>query len=214
MSLDRLKKYILPPVPIAILTLIGLLLLSALLYYKSVRSQRYMEPSLALAQPRIEFAQNMIRLFENEFGPRKLKGVVLTKNSIFISDSLMFNDPLHPKAINRLFLKKMSNIFLSMLKNSEMRPHFDLILINARLRVSPSLEESKKRRLTRQHVAESIMDSMYTVEPNLIKYYGIFAATTVPVQPKDKNSWVEFRIIQSEHLHIELMKSLTKYFLD
>lgn len=212
MKFERLKKYILPPVPIAILTLIGLLLLSALLYYKSVRAQRYLEPSLALARPRIEFAENITRLFEKEFGPRSIKGVVLAKNSIFIHDSLIFNDPLHPKAINSPFLENISNIFLTMLNDADMRTRVDLVLVNARLEISPSLEENKRRRIKRQHISESIIDSMYNVEPGLIKYYGIFAATTVPVAHDTESNWVEFRIIPSEHLHIELMKSLTKYF--
>ena len=68
MKYKRIQKFIPHPVPIVILTLIGLLLLSALLYYKAVRSQRYLEPSLALAQPRIEFIHKIGLFFQEEFG--------------------------------------------------------------------------------------------------------------------------------------------------
>lgn len=211
MSLERLKKFIPSPVPVVLLTLIGLLLLSALLYYKAVRAQRYLEPSLALAQPRIEFTHNISQLFEKEFGPMKIEGVVLSGNSIFVDDSLIFSGPVMRKVIDRVFLKKLSNIFLSMLRDSEMRSHFDLILISTRIDFSPSMAENNKRRVTGQHISESIVDSLYKVEPVLAKYYGIFAPTAVPDRPDKKHNWVEFRIVPSERVHIEMMKSLNKY---
>lgn len=212
MNLERLKKFIPSPVPIGLLALIGLLLLSGLLYYKAVRAQRYLEPSLALAQPRIEFAHNISRLFEEEFGTKKIDGMLLSGNSIFVDTSLIFVEPSKQIVINKMFLKKLSNIFLSMLSDSEMRSHFDLILISTRVHFSPSMEENKKRRITGQYLAESIVDSMYKVEPVLAKHYGIFAPTAVPERPDKKYHWVEFRIVPSERVHIEMMKSLNKYF--
>jgi hypothetical protein len=70
---------------------------------------------------------------------------------------------------------------------------------------------TRKKRTKRQHIAESILDSLYQLEPDLSKHVGTFTATTIPVQPNQQDNWVEFRIVPNEHLHIELMKSLDKY---
>ncbi len=213
MRFDRLKKIIMLPGQILGLTLIGMLLLSSLLYYKAVKAQRYLEPSLALAQPRIEFAQKIRQLLEKEFGSEKIKGVVLASNSIYVDNSLIFADPVSEEIANTMFIKKMSNIFLSILQDPQMKPHLELILVSTRFRVSPHLEMTKKKRSVSQHIAGLIMDSLFDVEPELLKYYGLFSATALPVQRDKKDNLVEFLIIPSEHLHIEMIKSLEKYFL-
>jgi len=209
---DRFKKFILPSGPILVLILIGLMFLSALLYYKAVRAQRYLEPSLSIAQPRIDFIQDISRLLVKEFGTEKINGIILASNSIFVDGSLIFSDPVHRKAIDGMFLKKLSQVFLSMLQDQDMRSQFDLVLVSTRLKVSPSMDVTAKKRTERQQIAESILNSLYKVEPGLLKYYGTFTATTIPIPPNQKDNWVEFRIVPSEHLHIELMKSLNKYF--
>ena len=212
MKFDRFKKFILPSGPILVLILIGLMFLSALLYYKAVRAQRYLEPSLSIAQPRIDFIQDISRLLVKEFGTEKINGIILASNSIFVDGSLIFSDPVHRKAIDGMFLKKLSQVFLSMLQDQDMRSQFDLVLVSTRLKVSPSMDVTAKKRTERQQIAESILNSLYKVEPGLLKYYGTFTATTIPILPNQKDNWVEFRIVPSEHLHIELMKSLNKYF--
>ena len=212
MKFNSLKKIILPPGPILALTLIGLMFSSALLYYKAVRAQRYLEPSLSIAQPRIDFIQNINRLLVKEFGTEKIKGIILARNSIFVDGSLIFPDPVHRKAIDSTFLKKLSQVFLSMLQDQDMRSQFDLVLVSTRFKVSPRMDMTRKKRTERQHIAESILNSLYQAEPGLSKFFGTFTATAIPVQPNQKDNWVEFRIIPSEHLHIELMKSLNKYF--
>ena len=211
MRFDRFKNFILPPGPILVLILIGLMFSSALLYYKAVRAQRYLEPSLSIAQPRIDFIQDISRLLVKEFGTEDIKGIILASNSIFVDGSLIFSDPVHRKAIDSLFIKKLSRVFLSMLQDQDMRFQFDLILVSTRFNVSPSMDMTRKKRTKRQHIAESILDSLYQVEPDLSKHVGTFTATTIPVQPNQQDNWVEFRIVPNEHLHIELMKSLDKY---
>jgi hypothetical protein len=184
---------------------------SALLYYKAVRAQRYLEPSLSIAQPRIDFMQDISRLLVKEFGTEDIKGIILASNSIFVDGSLIFSDPFHRKAIDSLFIKKLSRVFLSMLQDQDMRFQFNLILVSTRFNVSPSMDMTRKKRTKRQHIAESILDSLYQLEPDLSKHVGTFTATTIPVQPNQQDNWVEFRIVPNEHLHIELMKSLDKY---
>ncbi len=212
MSLDRFKKFILPPGPILALTVIGLMFSSALLYYKAVRAQRYLEPSLSIAQPRSDFIQNISRLLAKEFGAEKIKGIVLARNYIFVDGSLIFPDTVHRQAIDSKFLKKLSQVFLSMLQDQDMRSQFELVLVSTRFKVIPGMAATTKKRTERQHIAESILNSLYKVEPGLIRFFGTFTATAIPVQTNQEDNWIEFRIIPSEHLHIELMKSLNKYY--
>ncbi len=212
MKFDRLKNFILPPGPVLAMTLIGLMFSSALIYYKAVRAQRYLEPSLSIAQPRIDFMQNISSLLENEFGTKKIKGIVLARNSIFVEGSMIFPDPVQRNAPDSLLLKKLSRVFLSMLEDQDMRSQFDLVLVSTRIKVSPRMAMTVKKRNERQHIAESILNSLFKVEPGLLKYYGTFTTTAIAVKPNQKDNWIEFRIIPSEHLHIELMKSLNKYF--
>ncbi len=212
MKFDRLKNFILPPGPVLALTLIGLMFLSALIYYKAVRAQRYLEPSLSIAQPRIDFMQKISSLLENEFGTENIPGVILAKNSIFVEGSLIFSDHVRQNAADTMALKKLSKVFLSMLQDQDMRSQFDLVLISTRIKVSPTMDVTAKKRTERQRIAESIMNSLYAAEPGLLKYYGTFSATSIPVKANQNDNWIEFRIIPSEHLHIELMKSLNKYF--
>lgn len=212
MKFDRFKKFILPPGPILALTLIGLMFSSALLYYKAVRAQRYLEPSLSIAQPRVDFVQDISRLLIKEFGTEKINGIVLARNYIFVDGSLIFPDPVRRNAIDGKFLKKLSQVFLSMLQDQDMRSQFDLVLVSTRFKVNPRMDVTQKIRTERQRIAESILNSLYQVEPGLTKFFGTFTATAIPVKSTQKDNWVEFRIIPSEHLHIELMKSLNKYF--
>jgi len=207
-----IKKLTPTAAPVGILILIGMLVLSALLYYKSVRGQRYLEPSLALAQPRVEFAHKITLLFQKEFGLKRINGVVLSGNSIFVDSSLIYGSPSGPRVLDTVFLKKLSSIFLSMLSDPEMRSHFDLILVSARIHFSLSVDENKLRRIRGLRIADSIVESMYSVSPALMKHYGMLAPTAVPDKPSAKYNWVEFRIVPSERVHVEMMESLNKYF--
>jgi len=68
------KKFILPPGPILSLALIGLLILSAILYYQAVKIQRFLEPALAVSQPKMKFTQNMNNLLTKEFAKKGDRG--------------------------------------------------------------------------------------------------------------------------------------------
>src|SRR6266542_73897 len=83
----------LPPVgPVFSLILIGIVLLSGLLYYRAVKIQRYLEPVLALSQPRNEFSKNINRMFEKEFGAAPIKGLTVNASSLTMDKSLLFYD--------------------------------------------------------------------------------------------------------------------------
>jgi len=85
--------------------------------------------------------------------------------------------------------------------------------VSTRLPLSPEIRSNKELRNQVQNRAELILNSMYKVAPGLEREYGkYFAATALPVDPAVKDAdWIEFRIIPTERLHIEVLQRLEKY---
>lgn len=198
--------------PVMILTLIGILLLSAVLYYRAVKIQRFLEPALAISTPRISFAKNIRNLLLKEFGMEQMSDIRFTTNSIFVERRLLLSG-IHEPRSDSPTMKKLSVVFLSVLKDPDMRDYVDFILISAKFPANDGSEPDEKKRLQTQQRAEVVLNSLFRVSPELAKDYGTyFAATTVPVSSSEKDiNWIEFRFIPSERLHIEVLKSLKKY---
>lgn len=208
-----IKKFILPPGPILILTLIGLLLLSALLYYRAVKIQRFLEPALAFSEPRITFSKNINNLILREFGKEERKGVKFQTGSILVEQSLLLAGVHKINGEDTAVLEKLGRVFLSALSDPDIRGNISLIIVSARLPLSPEIRANKELRSKMQDRAGLILNSIYKVSPELeIKYEKYFAATALPVDPALKDTdWIEFRIIPSERLHIEVLQRLEKY---
>jgi hypothetical protein len=210
-----IKKFILPPGPILSLTLIGLLLLSALLYYRAVKIQRFLEPVLAITQPRITFSKNINELLFREFGKEESKGIKFKAGSILVEQSLLFAGVhnINITGEEPVVLKKLGHVFLAALSDPDIRDNISLIIVSTRLPLRPEIASNKEFRYQIQNRAELILNSMYKVTPELEKKYGTyFAATALPVDPALKDiDWIEFRIIPTEKLHIEVLQRLEKY---
>ena len=213
MKSDFIKKFILPPGPILGLMLAGMLLLSAVLYYRAVRIQRFLEPALAISQPRNEFARSINSLLIKEFGTEEVRGIRFKTGSVFVEGSLLFDNGNSMKGSAYTILKKLGHVFMSALNNSNTRAHIDLILVTARFPVNPDTKLNNKMRIDMRRNAELILYSMYKSEPELEKNYGTYlAATAMPVSASaEEASWVEFRIIPTELVHIEMLLKLGKY---
>jgi len=114
-----------PSGPVISLLLIGLVLLSALLYYRSVKIQRFLEPALALSQPRNEFTKRINGLFQQEFGNQPVSGLKVRRSSIQMQRSLIFqpDGKLQPKG--KSILGKLARVFLALMKDEVQRlTHF------------------------------------------------------------------------------------------
>ena len=208
-----IKKFILPPGPILILTLIGLLLLSALLYYRAVKIQRFLEPALAITQPRITFSKNINNLLLREFGKEESEGIKFKTGSILVEQSLLISGVHNIKGEDTEVLKKLGRVFMDAFSDPDIRDNISLILVIARPPLSPENRSNKEFRYQIQNRAALILNSMYKVAPGLESDYGrYFAATDLPVGPAVKETeWIEFRIIPTEKLHIEVLQRLEKY---
>lgn len=198
--------------PILGLTLIGLLLLSALLYYRAIKIQRFLEPALAITEPRIKFNQAINNLLIKELGTTA-KGIKFRSGSIYVHQSLLFAILHHKEGSGPSILDKLSRVFLSALSNPDIRSHISLILISINVSLTADPDLNKELRFEGPKIAALILNDLYTAEPILEKRYGkYFAVTAMPADALVREpGWIEFRMIPTERLHIEVLERLEKY---
>jgi len=211
---DRsLWRYTPPAGPVLSILLIGLVLLSALLYYRAVKIQRFLEPALALSQPRNEFSKSIKVIFQKEFGAESVKGLKTRGSSILIEKSFLFSRDGALKASAQTDLKKLARIFLLLMDNEQTRSDISLVLIVSRFTTSGSWMTYAAERRQAQRTAGFIQDALFIAEPQLgIRYGTSFVAAAQPTNPLEGNrELIELRIIPSELLHIKVLEKLEKY---
>ncbi|MDH4231843.1 MAG: hypothetical protein OEW04_07405 [Nitrospirota bacterium] len=213
MGLFPFRKPVLQPGPIMSLMLIGILLLSAVIYYRAINVQRFLEPALALSEPRLKFSQNIRDILSKEFDTQQLKGVRFKSGSIFVEQSMLI-DPSQPmKEVNPEVMKKLSRVFTSVLNTPEIRSNISLILVCMSYPSGPNTLLNKEFRFYTQERAVLLLNSLFFMEPELEKNYGrYFAAAALPASARLKEPPpLEFRLIPTEQLHIEVLQRLEKY---
>jgi len=215
MKSDAIKKLIPPLGPLFSLTLVGLLLLSAILYYRAVKIQRFLEPALAISEPRMKFNQNIRGLLAKEFSPKQMKGIKFRSGTILVDESLIF-ESTHSKerTTGPVVLRKLGRVFIAALDNPEIRENISLILITPRFPLSNDMILNRQGRFAVQDRAALILNSVFSAEPRLERdYTRFFAATAIPAVefPKKGEAVVEFRIVPTERLHIEVLERLEGY---
>ncbi|HEX9020764.1 MAG TPA: hypothetical protein VF903_05845, partial [Nitrospirota bacterium] len=158
------------------------MLLSALLYYRSVKIQRFLEPALALSQPRNEFTKSINAAFQKGFGAKPPAGIGVKGSSILVERALLFSDDGELGATAPDVLKKLSRVFLSLLKDDPTRSSMSVVLIVAQFSSegrggAPYVAE----RMRTQRMLGFIQDALFHVEPELgKKYAGYFMAGAQP----------------------------------
>jgi hypothetical protein len=198
---------------VMLFVLMGLLVLSALLYYKAVKIQRFSEPALALSQPRMEFGQRVIGLFATHFEARGISGIRFTTDSIYIDESLLLLVSPISDATPPPVIRELSKTLLEILENPEIRSYIDFILISSIRLVPPGRSLSGAERQILQNNSEFILKSLFLVEPKLEKQYSSYFAATVKSSRKSnqENNTIEFRFVPTERLHIDFLSRLQKY---
>jgi hypothetical protein len=213
MNMESLKKYMLPPGPILSLTLIGLVLLSGLLYYRAIKIQRFLEPAFAISEPRIQFIESVNELLVREFGNGDVRGIRFRGGSIFVEQSLLMESEHQAKDAGHGIIEKLSRVFLAALHDPDIRGHVSLVLVNAKFRHNKDMELDRAMRSRTQQLADTVLNDLYAADPRLQQYYGgYFAATALPVNAAARDAgWIEFRIVPTERMHIEVLQRLEKY---
>jgi hypothetical protein len=193
--------------------LMGLLLLSALLYYRAVKIQRYAEPALALMQPRMEFGRKISKLFADHFKERGISGIRFTSDAIYIDESLLLVHAPVNKALSSPIVRELGKTFLALLDDPELRSYVDFILISSVRSLLPGERLAGRERHLLQNNSDFVLKSLYLVEPDLELRFGSYFATTVrtPVNASGKQKMIEFSFIPSERLHIDFLTKLMKY---
>jgi len=201
-----------PPGPLLNVLLVGLVLLSGLLYYRAVKIQRFLEPALALSQPRNDFSRAIAQIVEKEFGKGPFRGLEVRTNSLIVDEALLVSSDNKLHAEGRTVLQKLSRVFLTLLDDKGTRADISLVLISAGYSPGSSVSDAGKR-LKVQHMLGNVLDVLFLEEPLLKAHYQSFFATAPrPAPPRNgRQSLIEFRIIPSEMLHMEVLQRLQKY---
>jgi len=208
-----LWRYVPPAGPVLSLLLIGLVVLSALLYYRAVKFQRFLEPALALSQPRNEFTRNISQNFQREFGALQIGGLQARTSSILIDRSLLFSADGTLRPSSKIVIKKLSRLFLSLLADTRTRNNISLVLVSFHYPADGPKHAIIAGRMQAQHMVGMLQDSLYEAEPELgEKFKAYFAAAVHPEHlRRGEGGVIELRIIPSELLHIEVLQKLMKY---
>ncbi len=195
------------------LTLIGIMFLSGLLYYRAVKIQRFLEPALAISQPRSEFTDAVNSFLKKEFEPAGIRGVRLVMGTILVDPAVCFEGHDRAGGSPSPMVKRLGKVLVSALNDDYLRAHVDLVLIVARYPMGPDEGTNRQMKLRMRERSAMVLDSLLKAEPLLEKRYSLyFAATAMPADPaKGGADRIEVRIIPSEQLHIEVLQRLKKY---
>ena len=211
MKRRSLWTYLTPESLFSIL-LVGLVLFSAMLYYRAVRIQRYLEPALAMTKPRSDFSEAIRQAVEKEFGKGQIRGFDVRMSSLIIDQALLVSPSgtLHPTG--RIILRRFARVFTTLLGSATIRADINLFLISAGY-AQGTPETEAAERVKAQRVLNEVLKGLFTAEPSLREDYQAFFATTPrPVSPRDGfRARIEVRIIPSEMLHMEFLQRLQKY---
>lgn len=213
MAITDCKRFLPSFGSLMVLTLMGILLLSALLYYRAVKIQRFSEPALALSQPRMEFGQKIIGLFAHNFQEKGISGISFTTDAIYIDESrLLLIAPL-TQTTPAPIVRELASTFRAILENPELRSYIDFILISSVRIIEPGKNLSTPERSILQNNSEFILKSLFLVEPQLERQFASFFASTVKISsnPNARQQMIEFRFIPTERLHIDFLTKLQKY---
>ncbi len=209
---EVLRKMLLPPGPILSLLLIGLMLLGGLLYNRAVRFQRFLEPTLAITQPRVRFDNEVAKLLFEELGQKGSANAKYFSGTVRIREAVIFGREHGTEAMQ--VLRALSRFFLRVLDDPGLRGDIKVILVSMKAPIGQSASDNKKARHDAQEKAGGILDALFTIEPELeSRYAPFFEASAMSVARDDPRAgWIDFRIFRSEErLHIDVLDKLQKY---
>jgi hypothetical protein len=213
MKSSTIWKYVPSVGPVISLLLIGLVLLSALIYYRAVKIQRFLEPALAISQPRNEFSKNIKTIFQKEFGEEPIQGLRVKGGSILMERSFLFSGDDVLNASAQADLKKLARIFKRLMDDEQSRSDISLVLIIGRFSAGGTWMTYATERIHAQRLVGFVQDALFYAEPQLgLRHGTFFVAAAQPTGPNDGNrDLIEIRIIPSELLHIKVLEKLQKY---
>lgn len=207
MRAEDLRKLVLPPGPILSVTLIGLVLLGSVLYYKAVSVQRRMEPVMAFLRPRMEFSGALDAAINRVFPEKYKELIIVSPDAVYAG-----NDLIYTKAgtLDAEAVAGLSRLVGEMIGNPETKRHINLILVTVRYPLAESPEESAKNRHIASKRAEGIMDAVLGgVRAPGVQARPYLASAAIGVSPESPRlDWVEFKIIHTDQFNLEMLNRL------
>ena len=210
MGSAKLTRFIPPLEVVLTLALMSLLLLSFVFYSRAVRTQRFSELALAIYEPRNEFRQKTIGPFIKLFDKKNINSIRFTENSFCIEESLLLIDEPNSKVTQPTIMKDLGKLFHALLQDPELRSNVELILISTIRPVSPGMNLSNMNSRTLRAKSESVLRSLYTLEPELEQEHSSFFASTVKNTTglEGHQCFIEFRFIHNDRPYVEYLKKV------
>jgi hypothetical protein len=199
--------------PVLTLMLVGVLLLSALLDYRAVKIQRFLEPALALTVPRSEFSHQITHAMASEFGASAIEGIEVRSSSLLFAGPLIFASDGGIHRLGRAVLRRTAAAFRTVLRDERTRPDVSFVMLIVRYPGGLSGASARRARNAAQDRAWRMLDVMFREVPDLEKDFGhLFSAVAAPAPKRTPGlADIEFRIVPSERMHIEFLQKLEKY---
>lgn len=193
------------------LALIGLILTGAVLYSNAVRFQRYMEPMLAVLEPRGHFSSSFRSIILDEFKQSDLAQMKLIGNTLKIRKSLLNEKDSHEHGFRHYF--HLGRMLERLLNDNWMRSNTDFILISVDVPLVMDDEENRRLRAQAEEEAELALVTIMNSSPDLrTKHTRFLTSGAFSVPPGEGvGEWLTIRVLTSERLHAEMLGRLEKY---
>jgi hypothetical protein len=192
--------------------LIGMIILGALVYAKAVKFQRFIEPMLAVLQPRDEFTVRFNSLIREEFGHKESNPDVQLQGSVLgVRKAFLTSESPHGKGVSNL--DRLGRIFLKLLEDPWMRANTNFIMVSLEVPFSFNQIENHNLRNATADEAELVLLALLNTNQKLKNIFApLFTSAAISVPPINvPGEWVTFHIMPSEGLHAEVLKRFEKY---
>ena len=209
---ERSGVWRLVPIELVVGTiLIGVILIGAVMYSNAIRFQRFIEPMLAVLQPRSEFSGRFGNMIMKEFSDNGLSEIRLIGNILRVRRSFLTAEESHREGFENF--ERLGRVFQNLFDDTWMRSNTDFIMVSLEAPFSLNEETNRKLRESTAKEAELILVTILNTSPKLrMKYAPLFTSAVVSAPPKESGEeWVTFHIMPSERLHAEVLRRLEKY---
>ena len=198
-----------PAEPVIILTLIGLMLTGAVLYNRAANLQRFLEPALAVLEPRATLAARMSDLASQELGSELPDKLIVRSSRIMVHKSLFSAGDPH---VMPPFMPKLARFLRRLFEDPWMASNIESVIIKTSLPMNLPPDRSRHMKASLHEQTEALLQALLGIEPSLASNYSDrLAATTVYSRKMENADWITLELIPSERLHIEMLERLGKY---
>lgn len=211
MSLRSRFLMLFPAGPITALTLLGLLMLGAILNHRAVEFLRFIEPTLAVTKPRFVFSHTINKLMIEEFRFPNANDIHYAEDSIRVRRSLIEDDLAAGGSMG--VLKGIGNVLYRLMQDPATKDRIDIFLVGARVPISGDDAIDARLAHDAQDTTEVMVRAIYQMVPELKQQYEErFVSAAFPTsESTELGQWIEFHVVPRERLHVDMMLKMQQY---